>query len=381
MNKILILLTIANFMGSLGWSIYFSLSRPYYTSFLNATYSMVLVIASCEWLPGLTSFIWGYLSDRYGVKRVLIIGALAYVLSLVGVVELKFIPIVVALASLGWAAAWPTILAGISRISGEYIGRRYGFFALGGNIGWGLGGIVAGLIASYTSLRLTLTLSGLLAGLAYTLSYFVLSRYEWKYTTVRIMGVLKGVLGYVALACIILTLGMEYAFNLISVKLYYEVNENVLLYGLVITSLPAFIGAIVRPIAGAITDKLGGAKTVLTAIIMYSLIYLLASFLRGYALVLLWIIPIYPFYDTGFIRLASEVSSKDKRGAAMGLINTSMSIAGSTVFIFGPLTDVLGYTYSMIIASIIASTSLIPLLIVYRIVSRVVKRDKRIKLI
>lgn len=372
MNKILILLTIANFMGSLGWSIYYSLSRPYYTNFLNATYSMVLVIASCEWFPGLTSFIWGYLSDRHGVKRILMTGILAYVLSLVGVAELKFIPIIVALASLGWATAWPTILASISRLSGEYIGRRYGFFALGGSIGWGLGGIVAGFIASYTSLRLTLTLSGLLTGLAYTLSYFILSKYEWKYTTkyttVRIMDVLKGVLGYVALTCIFLTLSINYAFNLISIKLYHEVNENVLLYGLVITSLPAFIGAIVRPIAGAIADKLGGVKTVLIAIITYSLMYILASFLRGYALALLWIIPVYPFYDTGFIRLASETSSKDRRGAAMGLINTSMSIAGSSIFVFGPLTDALGYTYSMVIASIIALASLIPLFIVYRMV-------------
>ncbi|RLC35765.1 hypothetical protein DRH29_05825 [candidate division Kazan bacterium] len=367
MNKKLILLTIANFMGGLGWSIYFSLSRPYYTDFLNASYSMVLIIASCEWLPGLTSFIWGYLSDRYGIKRVLIFGVLAYVISLVGIVELEFIPIIVALASLGWAAAWPTILAGISRISGEYIGRRYGFFALGGSIGWGLGGIVAGLMASYTNIRLTLILSGILAGLAYTLSYFVLGKYEWKYTPVRIAYILKGVLGYVALTCIILTLGMEYALNLISVKLYYEVNENILLYGLAITSLPSFTGAIVRPIAGAIADKLGGVKTVLVAIIMYSLVYLLASFLRGYTLVLLWIIPIYPFYDTGFIRLASEVSGKDRRGLAMGLINTSMSIAGSAVSVFGPLTDVLGYTYSMMIASAIALTSIIPLLIVYRI--------------
>jgi len=370
-NKILVLLTIANFMGSLGWSIYYSLSRPYYTNFLNATYSMVLVIASCEWLPGLTSFIWGYLSDRYGVKRILVIGILAYALSLVGVVELKYIPVIVALASLGWAIAWPAILASTSRLSNECIGRRYGFFALGGSIGWGLGGIVAGFIASYTSLRLTLIFSGLLAGLAYTLSYFVLSRYEWKYATAKIMDVLKGVLGYVALTCIVLTLSIDYAFNLISIKLYYEVNENVLLYGLVITSLPAFTGAIIRPIVGAIADKLGGVKTVLIAIIMYSLMYILASFLRGYALTLLWIIPIYPFYDTGFIRLVSEISSKDRRGAAMGLINTSMSIAGSSIFVFGPLTDVLGYTHSMVIASIIALTSLIPLFMVYRIIRHI----------
>jgi len=103
------------------------LSLTFTSLILNATYSMVLVIANYEWLPGLTSFIWGYLSDRYGVKRLLVIGVLAYALSLVGVVKLKYIPIVIALASLGQAIAWPAILASTSGLSDECIGRRYGF--------------------------------------------------------------------------------------------------------------------------------------------------------------------------------------------------------------------------------------------------------------
>lgn len=361
MKRMLTLLSIANLLGSLGWSLYYSVSRPYYTFVLGATYTLILIIASSEWLPGLTSFLWGYLSDRYGSKKVLVLGVLAFSLSLTSIVKLNFIPIVVGLASLGWASAWPVILAGVTRISGEHVGRGYGFFAVGSSIGWGLGGIVAGVLAEYISIRGVLAISGILAGTAYVIAYIILRGYDWRYSPTSFSAMMKGPILFVALSCIILTVGIDYAFNLISVQLYYEVDENLFLYGLFLTSIPAFVGAIIRPVAGIIADMLGGLRTVLLSITMYIAVYLFVAILRGLYLALLWIIPVYPFYDTGFIRLASEVSSKDKRGTAMGVINTSMSIAGSSVFLLGPLTDIIGFANGMILAAIIAFSSIIPL--------------------
>ncbi len=367
MNKTIILLAIAGLVSSLGWSIYYTVSRPYYSDFLGLSYSSILVIASSEWMPGLTSFIWGYLGDKIGHKRVLMLGFLSFTLSLIGYINPVFIPIVVGLASLGWAAVWPIILASISRISPTgRVGRSYSMFAIGTSSGWGLGGVVGGILDTILGVRVVLVVAGLLIGLAYASTIIILRSTNFTYENISIRLLVKKYLLLLAISSIVLTISIDYAFNLISVKLFYELNEDVVLYGLFLTTIPAILGALFRPLAGIIVDKIGGLKTVVLASILYTIIYITASVSKGLLLGIIWIIPIYPFYDTGLVKLASEVSKDYERGTVMGLINASNSVAGSLMFVLGPLTDVLGYTYSMWLSACIALATLVPLAILNR---------------
>ncbi len=374
-RRILVLLALANFMGSLGWGIYYSVSRPYYSDVLGATYTMIMIIASSEWGPGLTSTLWGYLGDRYGRNKILPFGALAYALSLVPLVPLQLVPIVVAVASLGWAIAWPSILAMVSLLSSEeHVGKSYGYFAVGGSLGWAVSGLLVGLLKPLLGFRIVLLLTGILAGTAYIIAFMVSRvRGEIGFETVNVFRELRGSLLIVAIIQILLTLGFDFAYNLFLVHFYSDIGSDILVYGLVVTSLPAFIGAILRPLAGSIVDKIGGIKTIALVILAYSLDFIGLSHARGIYSVILWILPIYVFYDTGMIKLASEVSGREKRGTAMGVVNTGMSLAGALTFTLGPLADKLGYTYSMITASIIVATATIPLIILKNTYTRQMK--------
>ncbi len=371
-RRVLFLLALANFMGSLGWGIYYSVSRPYYTDVLGATYTMIMIIASSEWGPGLTSTLWGYLGDRYGRNRILPLGALAYSLSLVSFVPLSLVPLVVGIASLGWAVAWPSILAMVSLLSSEeHVGRSYGYFAIGGSLGWAVSGLIVGLLKPLLGFKFILVLTGLLAGTAYIIAFMIAKwRGETGFETVNVFRELKGPLLIVAVIQIVLTLGFDFAYNLFLVHFYSDIGENILVYGLVVTSLPAFIGAILRPVVGSIVDRLGGLKTVALVAIMYSLDFMGLSYARGVYSIILWILPIYTFYDTGMIKLASEIAGREKRGTAMGIVNTGSSLAGALTFILGPLADRLGYTYSMVTASIIVSATLIPLMVLKKTTKR-----------
>ncbi len=364
-RRVLVLLALANFMGSLGWGIYYSISRPYYSDVLGATYTMIMIIASSEWGPGLTSTLWGYLGDRYGRNKVLPFGALAYTLSLVPLVPLQLVPLVVAVASLGWAIAWPSILAMVSLLSSEeHVGKSYGYFAVGGSLGWATSGVLVGLLKPLLGFKLVLLLTGVLAGTAYVIAFMISRiRGEAGLETVNVFKELRGPLLIVAVIQVILTLGFDFAYNLFLVHFYSDIGGDILVYGLVVTSLPAFIGALLRPLAGSIVDRLGGIRTIALVVLAYSLDFIGLSYARGIYSVILWIIPIYVFYDTGMVKLASEVSGREKRGTAMGVVNTGMSLAGALTFTLGPLADKLGYTHSMIIASIIVVTAAIPLII------------------
>lgn len=368
-HKTLVLLALANFMGSLGWGIYYSVSRPYYSDILGATYTMVMIIASSEWGPGLTSTLWGYLGDRYGRNKVLPFGALAYTLSLVPLVPLQLVPLVVGIASLGWAIAWPSVLAIVSLLSSEeHVGKSYGYFAIGGSLGWGMSGILVGLLKPLLGFKPVLLLTGLLAGTAYIIAFMISrARGEVRLETVNVFKELRGALLVVAVIQVLLTLGFDFAYNLFLVHFYSDIGSNILVYGLVVTSLPAFIGALLRPLAGLIVDKIGGIKTIALVILAYSLDFMGLSYARGIYSVILWIIPVYVFYDTGMIKLASEASGREKRGTAMGIVNTGTSLAGALTFTLGPLADKLGYSFSMISASIIIISAAIPLMVLRNI--------------
>ncbi len=362
------LLAIANLVSSLGWSIYYTVSRPYYSDVLSLPYSVILIIASSEWMPGLSSFIWGYLGDKVGHKQVLMLGFLSFTLSLVGYVNPILIPVMVGLASLGWAAVWPIVLANISRISPiNSVGRNYSVFAIGASFGWGLGGIVGGLLSTILGMRKVLVLTGLLIGTAYLSTALILKNITCTYENISIRLLAKKHILLLAISSIVLTISIDYAFNLVSVRLFYELDENALMYGLFMTTIPATLGALFRPLAGVIVDRIGGLKSVALASILYTFIYIIASISRGILLGIVWITPVYPFYDTGLLKLASEISKHEERGTVMGLINASNSIAGSLMFALGPLTDLLGYTYSMVLSACISLLTLAPLFILGRV--------------
>lgn len=104
----------------------------------------------------LFSPLWGYLSDRYGHRRLfLIFGNLLffvssllymYVHTLEGLIVLRF------LQGIGFATN-PLLTALFSDHFGEQAARRFGAFSAANAVGWGLGSLLSGILADTIGIR------------------------------------------------------------------------------------------------------------------------------------------------------------------------------------------------------------------------------------
>jgi MFS family permease len=109
---------------------------------------------------------------------------------------------------------------------------------------------------------------------------------------------------------------------------FYEI----LLYSKVtlgmVWGLSAFIsGAIVSPLAGKITDKIGGGKLLLTTAVIYALyIPLFAVVSDPFLFSVLWIVPLWTFNWVALLATPAQMTKETVRGEAMGAINTALNL-------------------------------------------------------
>lgn len=90
----------------------------------------------------------------------------------------------------------------------------------------------------------------------------------------------------------------------------------------------------------------------------------LLAYTYGLFMVILWLIPIYSFYDTAIIIAVSDAASSKNKATVIGALHTT-SLAGSLVIIAGPLTDLIGVELVVLLTAIlqiIASLSILAIL-------------------
>ncbi len=82
---------------------------------------------------------------------------------------------------------------------------------------------------------------------------------------------------------------------------------------------------------------------------------------------ILWLILIYPLYDISVVTTVSSFVPKHLKASAIGSLYTVMSISGTLIPIVGPLTDLWGARYSVLLASALQIAALLALVLKFNL--------------
>lgn len=361
----------ASFIHSAAWGLYFAFTRFYIVTELYGGYTPLLLLASAEWgLPAL-SIIWGALADKYGRRKFVLLGttgALAFIIAAHITDPILFV-IALSYASLAWGLAWPSILAPILT-SSEGVGYRYGLFTIGSAIGWSIGSSIMGIIYNYLgpcgvlySMSLLYTASYLLYTLFFPHNYGQLQNIGTS-SKVFLRIVMRMLLLLIAIA--LTTFGIEVIFNVMAVKLQSEINRvfshvdkeaNVVLFGILYGGLTAVLSIPMRIIAGKIVDKWDPLCLFIAIDLVYAAYIVCLAVSYGIVTIILWQIPLYPFYDVSVCTSTSRYAPPQFKAGVAGATLAAQSIGGLVVALVGPIIDVMGMGFAMFIAylAIIAS--------------------------
>ena len=121
-----------------------------------------------------------------------------------------------------------------------------------------------------------------------------------------------------------------------SLKLKAEVGDP-LLYGLVFSTATAALGAAARPLAGRASDALGHTRLLALSTGLYIPLAYGVVVAHGAWLVLVWLVPLYPFRDVAQSMSVSVSLPRALQATAAGVIEFSTSLGGLLVLALYPL--------------------------------------------
>ena len=343
----------------MGYGVYYTYSRMYIEETRGQDYAFASLLAAAEVTPLLFSVALGFLADRLGRRRVILLGlGEALATAAMGLVPLSLLPLLSGLAALVYSIAYSALFgAMLAGVSGS--GYLYSVIAAAGSVGWGLGGLVAGALHGLGPMA-EFGFAGLLMGLGY-LSAYASTTAELEATERPGIRDVASSLGRIVPLFASITLGgagLNLFFTSSSLKLKAEI-EDPLLYGIVFSTITALLSAGVRPLAGRISDRVGHVNLLALATALYIPLAYGILVTHGLALALLWIIPLFPFRDVALSMSVSVSLPRSLQATAAGVIAFSSSIGGLLVLTAYPvikgkgLENVFAITISMLVLSLI----------------------------
>ena len=323
-------------LTTLAYSSYLTFSRELVKEVLGGDYSFLALLVASETVPTLISLGTGALADVIGRRSLILIGTSMIIpYTLMSYVELKYLPILSTLGTIIWTLATPAVM-GTYLDATRSSGKLYSIYAIGNTIGWALGGVIAGSLSYILGKKLFIIL-GVISTTGYILPYIFYPKSE---VSTRAPGrlVISGIRSILTLFIGISATysGLELFSYAFSFKIL-DITKSSLLYGLYYTTLPAILGAFVRPLAGYLTDRYDPGKLLLVTIVSEAVLYTLLALTTGYLALVLWLIPIWPFLDQSAVMTVSRSLERRLQGLAAGIINTSWSLAGIAILASIPL--------------------------------------------
>ena len=366
-EKRLKLYSIGNFFLGLGMGLYYTFSRPYLGIDLGGGEKLVLLLTGLEYASFLLSVAWGALADSLGRRRMVLLAALSGPPIAALAATPPSPPLFVALAttsffimSFGWA---PSVSAVV--VDKERAGVSYAYYALSGGLGWGTGAAAAWPLSYIAGEKTVLASTGISLATAYLWLYALYPPEAAGGEKIPAKTIFKEAfteLKYLTLAVAMGTAGMIGAFNIYTLKLTAIVEELAKnyswlgprsLYGIVYGGLPVLLGAPCRPLAGKAVDKIGAARLYAASMTAYLAELIGIGVADGLPVLILWILPIYPFYDTSMYVGAARYLGRHEATSA-GIVLTGESAAGLLMMTVSglPKETVLPALYALIAASI-----------------------------
>ncbi len=318
-----------------GYGVYYTYTRMYVEETMGLNYSFIALVAAAESAPLLLSLATGYAADRLGRRRAMLLGFGEAGATLpMGLVGVRRLPLLAACASsfhsIAYTAYSGALLAGVSGS-----GYLYSVIAIGGSVGWALGGLAAGLLHGLGA-RVEYAVAGLLVAAGYSVAVASTPGHLEASEKPGLRDVANGLVRVAPLsASMILSASALSLFaNSISLKMKAEIG-NPLLYSLVFSTATALIGAAVRPLAGAASDRIGHLRLYALSTLAYIPLSYAMTLAHGAMLAALWLIPIYPFRDVGAMMSLSTRLPRSLQATAAGIASFSFSLSG---FLLVPLS-------------------------------------------
>ncbi len=363
----IILYAVAFFFQGIADAVLFTLMIPLIKN-LGGTDFETLLAHTMYGLGMITSFIWGSLSDIIGRRLFLRVGSLAFApLLLIGIVFSEVIQIkilvtfylLIFLYSMLCAMMYSSLIAEASLEANP--SRAFGSVNLGGDLGWGLGGVIAGALVEKMARGVLWVF--ILGSVSYAIFAIIANiikeskeeirrkyRYKFRYSALMLL-----------ISVFLLSFGREWVYGLFSIKTYLDIlGGSTLYYGIFVTMLPGIISALAVPLYVRLAERFGGLATYGLSIAIYSIIIPVMALSKGYMALVIWVLPIWPMYDIGSKKSSEELVPKTARGKIIGAMTAMVEIAMIIAAVGGYFSDVLGRELSIFLGGLLVTTALVP---------------------
>ncbi len=357
-----------------GMAAYYNFFSIYVYQISGGSSTTIALFAALSFAAyALTSRFWGALSDFYAVRKPFMV----YGLLAMGLLALLFIPalksaaaiIAVSVAvSAANAVFMPAMLAAVTH-RGEKSGAALGMFDGAASLGWGAGSLAMGFIAHFAEksagnfsvlfvfASLSIALAGAvvwkffesqekgrkeIGGKEADLLLMLRSSYKFSSSSRHLLMLYAAVLlGWFAIFWYI---------PLIKLQLFEGVSgDNWILYGAA-HAAACLTSIFASPIVGRLSDRIGGTRILMAAIAAYILyIPAVILILSKTVFIILWMLPIWSFFNVGIYSSGTRLSDQKNRG--MGTLESCREIAGAIAPIpGGRMADMFGRTASILVA-------------------------------
>jgi MFS family permease len=355
---------------------------------LQASYFQIALLDSLAAIMFILSRVWGAASDYYGLRKPFII--FGNLVSAIPIFFCGFVSSTVQLillfmiSSFFSSISFSPFLAALTAV--EKKGRMVGWYSMLSTIGWAIGTFLMGFIDQlyrafgvYLISAMLLVISALVMVLypgelqltrTESLRNYLKTAFSFKFKAPKEFS-------WLLLATFLSWLGFQWAGPLIRMRFYDVLQHSKVTLGMV-WGLSAFIsGAIVSPLAGKITDKIGGGKLLLTTAVMYAFyIPLFAVVNDPFLFSVLWIVPLWTFNWVALLATPAQMTKETVRGEAMGAINTALNFGVFVGVTGGLFADQFSRELGIIISPIFFAASVIALLPVIRYFKRALNTTK-----
>jgi len=319
---------VVTFFLGMTFALYYTYTRALISIEYEEKYGFVTLLVAMESIPSLFSVILGFFSDRIGRRKMLLMGVITgFFLGTMGFVDIKYFPLI-ALPLFFSLTTYQATVYGIILHSVEGVGKPFSIFGLAGSIGWATGGLLPGVLHNHGGSVFVFVFAGTIISISSIIAFMVYPK-TLTFTSPSIKDLFKGIrnVSILFIAMLVGSAGIGIYISSVGVKLYEEVG-NILVYGMLFSTLTGITGAMVRPLAGALVDRFTPQFVLFTVFISYGILSFLMPFFSGIIFIILWLLPVYPFYETSGYTTFSRRLPPSLQATSAGIVGTSTSLSG-----------------------------------------------------
>ena len=368
------MLVASNAISSVGWGLCWT-----YLNFrlydIGATYLQLCLMDSLAAITYLSSRFWGALSDYYGRRKPFILSgftASAFPVIVMAVMNDKVWPLLLSYlaACFFWAVAYPAYMAALT--SDPEREKATTAFSLIGGIGFAIGSSAMGPAEALLgpSGLFLLCFCVLLAFPAFLVLY---SEEPLPRKPGSPLAYARGAFsirfragtgfGSLLVGIFLAWFGLQWASPLARMRLYDLLGRSKLIMGL-LWGMSSMASAVALVLAREAIRRFGGLGTLTASTACYAVLMLCFALVGNpVAYAILWLMPVWSFFNLGYVLSPAEFTTEDVRGEAMGSCEVAKNLGVLLGLTGGFLADLLGREASLAISAIPLAVALLPLAI------------------